>query len=91
MPDPADLRFFTALQQVLAGSDTPDHAACRAAVDQAIATGAPDDLRAARLSLDALAVEQRNRIMAQVHARMAADLSAIWDFLPNAAGVPRPN
>jgi hypothetical protein len=89
MPDPADLRFFTALQQVLAGTDSADCAPCRAAVDTALATGDPLDLRAARHSLDALDPAARDRILAEVHARMASDLSAIWGALPHAGATRR--
>lgn len=91
MTDPADSRFFTALRQVLLGIDAPEAAPCRDAVEQAIATGAPLDLRAARLSVDALPDPLRDRILAQVHARMAADLSAIWDVMPGAPGGQKPN
>ncbi|ETA52075.1 hypothetical protein [Ponticoccus alexandrii] len=89
MLDPADTRFFTALQQVLAETDARTVKECRAAVDKAVASGAPLDLRAAWQSVDALSTETRDRIMAQVHARMASDLSAIWNFLPNAPDTPR--
>ncbi|MCZ4257804.1 hypothetical protein O4H53_19825 [Sulfitobacter sp. G21635-S1] len=89
MFDPADTRFFVALQQVLAEMDAPDVADCRATVDKAIANGAPLDLRAVQQSVEALSAETRDRIMAQVHARMAKDLSAIWDFLPNVPDTPR--
>ena len=91
MQDPADVRFFTALQQVLAGNDTVDCESCRAAVDRAIETGAPLDMRAARASIEALPPEHREKVMAQVHARMAGDLSAIWDLMPNAPDVQKPN
>lgn len=91
MNDPADTRFFSALQDVLAANDAPDCEPCRAAVKQAIATGAPLDLRAARMSIEALPAELRDRILAQVHARMAADLSAIWSFMPGAPDMQQPN
>ncbi|SFJ95967.1 hypothetical protein [Celeribacter neptunius] len=96
MNDPADTRFFKTLQQVLsesdaAGDDTEDHEACRAAVDRAIETAAPDDLRNARLTIDALPATRRDRLLAQVHARMAGDLSAIWDVMSNAQGARKPN
>ncbi len=91
MTDPADLRFFTALQGLLAESAAPGDAACRAAVDRALETGAPLDLRSARLELDALPADRRDRLLAQLHARMAGDISAIWDLLPFAAGKQRPH
>lgn len=91
MIDPTDIRFFRALQQVLAQDPAPELAACRSAVDHAIATALPQDLRAARLSLEALGDAARDRVMAQLHARMASDLSAIWDVLPLAPNGQRPN
>lgn len=89
MFDPADARFFAALQQVLAETEGPDFAHCREAAETALASRAPLDLLAARECVQALPDEPRDRVMAQVHARMASDLSAIWDFLPNAQDVPR--
>ncbi len=91
MNDPADTRFLSALQLALADSDDPDCERCSAAVNQALATGAPPDLRAARISMDSLPDQLRDRIMAQVHARMASDLSAIWDLMPGAPRTRRPN
>jgi hypothetical protein len=90
MTDPVDLRFFTSLQKVLARSDTVD-TACRDAVDRALATGAPEDLRIAREKVHALPTEFRERVLAQVHAAMASDLSAIWDMMPTRSGAGRPN
>lgn len=89
MFDPADARFFAALQQVLTETAGPDIARCREAAEAALASRAPLDLLAARECVQALPDETRGRIMAQVHARMAGDVSAIWDFLPNAQDGPR--
>lgn len=91
MLDPVDTRFFSALQQVLAAEEGAAAAACRAAVAQALATGAPLDLRAARAQIETLAPERRDAVLARVHATMARDLSAIWDQLPHAPGPQRPN
>lgn len=91
MNDPVDARFFTAVQQVLRDCGAEGLEACRSAVDRAVTRGEPLDLRAARLELDSLAPDLRDRVLAQVHARMAGDLSAIWGLLPSAAGNRRPN
>ncbi|MCA0845777.1 hypothetical protein [Salipiger thiooxidans] len=90
MIDPVESRFFRSLQTVVAGDEAVDPA-CRAAIDRAVETGAPLDLRAAREHVDALPAAQRDRILAQVHRAMAADLASIWDLLPNAPGTGRPN
>lgn len=90
MTDPFDMRFFGLLQQVLARTEGVS-AECRAAVDLAVGSGAPLDLEAARRAIHALPDDQRDRIMAQVHAGLAGDPSAIWDLLPNASGMRRPN
>lgn len=90
MTDPVDLRFFTSLQNVLASAET-EHTTCREAIDRALATGKPDDLRIARELVHALPAELRNSVLAQVHAAMASDLSAIWDMMPNASTAKRPN
>jgi len=90
MIDPVDLRFFTALQQILGETAVPGEEACRAAIDTAISTGAPLDLRAARLQIDSLPADRRDRLLAQVHARMAGDLSSIWDLMPFASGTQKP-
>ncbi len=91
MNDPTDTRFFNALQEVLSESAFANCAECRAAVDKAIQTSAPLDLREARLHIDALPGTLRDEILARVHARMASDLSAIWDFMSNAQGSQKPN
>lgn len=90
MIDPVDLRFFSSLQNVLAQTDAVD-TPCRDAVDRAVASGAPDDLRIAREHVHALPVELRDRIVRQVHASMASDLSAIWDLMTGSSGAHRPN
>lgn len=91
MIDPVDARFFTALQHIL--RDTGDAAAepCREAVEHALRTGDPLDLRTARQRIEALAPGLRDKVMAQVHARMAGDLASIWSLLPTASGRQRPN
>lgn len=90
MIDPVDLRFFTSLQKVLTSAET-ENTACREAIDRALATGKPEDLRIARELVHALPTELRNSVLAQVHAAMASDLSAIWDMMPNASTAKRPN
>lgn len=91
MIDPVDARFFRAAQEVLSETGAEGTGPCRAAVDRALETGAPLDLRAARAHLDALAPPIRDTVMAQVHACMARDLSAIWDLMPHAPGTRTPN
>jgi len=90
MIDPVDLRFFCSLQKVLARIEAVD-ATCRSAVDRAVASGAPEDLRIARDHVHALPVELRDRIMREAHASMASDLSAIWDLMAGSSGTGRPN
>ena len=78
-----DTRFFQALAAVASATldaDDPFLALARTASG----TGNPDDLRAARQGLEALPAEQRDRLMAETHRRLASDLSAIWDHLPGA-------
>lgn len=89
MIDPADTRFFAALLDILGHSDA--HAACRSAVHTAVASADPQDLRAARLEFDALPPDVQAGLMQKVHARMAGDLSSIWESLPNAPKTARPN
>lgn len=91
MDDPADIRFFQILQQVLANNEEIGGESCRAAVAKAIASGMPLEMRAARAAIHALSAEERDKILAQIHARMAGDLSAIWNFLPAAQGSRKPN
>lgn len=91
MNDPVDTRFFRLLQQVLAATEAAGLEAARAAVDRAVQTEDPLARRAARAELDALAPALRNRVLAQVHARMAGDLSAIWAQMPHAPGSQKPN
>ena len=85
MTDPVDLRFFNSLQKVLAETEAVDPA-CRAAVERALATGRPDDMRIAREHVHALPNETRDQVLGRVHAAMASDLSAIWDMLPGMSG-----
>jgi len=83
MTDPVDMRFFGSLQRVLSTTENVDKA-CKDAVDHALATGMPDALRAAREQIHGLPTDLRDKIMAEVHADMARDIAAIWDFLPGA-------
>lgn len=85
---PFDARFFRALAEATAEMLGPDDAVARMAV-QAAKSGRPDDLRKARRGLDALPAEDRDRILQVVHARLAGDLSAVWDRLPGAPTDPR--
>ena len=90
MLDPADIRFFQALARISADKLGPD-AACSKAAAKAAETGHPDDLRAARAALDALAPGSREAVMAQLHQAMRSDLSAIWDMMPGAQPGGRAN
>lgn len=85
MMDPVDTRFFTELGRVLA-EIAPGETGLAQAIDRALASGAALDLRAARLALEGLEPALKDRLLGRVHARMASDLSAIWDFLPQGAG-----
>lgn len=83
MFDPIDRRFFEALTAAasrLLGED----AACTQQAHRALASGDPQDLRAARLLVDDLAQADRATLLRDVHHQMASDLSAIWDHLPGA-------
>lgn len=93
MIDPADIRFFRAVLDVLAPRGAQDDArtTCRTAIETALASADPQDLRAARLSIDALPLDEQAQLMQQVHARMAGDLASIWDFLPGAPQTGKPN
>lgn len=90
MIDPVDLRFFGSLQRVLSTKEAVDKA-CKDAVDHALASGAPDALRAAREQIHGLPTDLRDTIMAEVHADMARDIAAIWDFLSGATKPRQPN
>ncbi|MBF9035872.1 hypothetical protein HKCCE2091_16615 [Rhodobacterales bacterium HKCCE2091] len=90
MPDPADSRFFRALQVACKGVDGLGDE-CRAAIDTAAETGDPLDMREARLCLDALDDGVRDAILHRTHQAMATDLSAIWDMMGTAPGRQRPN
>lgn len=91
MVDPADIRFFQALKQVFSTVEANDHAV-RNAIDRAIETGDPLDMRAARAALDQLDDELRTDLLRQAHFLMATDVSAIWDMLAGApSGKGRPN
>jgi hypothetical protein len=81
MLDPTDLAFFQELAAVCGerlGGDDP----CTKAAERAVATGHPNDLRAARLALDALAPALQEAIQRQVHHSLVGNLSMIWDRLP---------
>jgi hypothetical protein len=90
MLDPTDLAFFQELAEVCAEHLGADHP-CTQAAEHAVATRHPDDLRAARLSLDALDSDQRETIQRQVHRKLASNLSLIWEHLPSAPGTGRAN
>lgn len=90
MIDPVDKRFFDALDNVCAEMETVDQK-CRDAIARARETGNPLDMRNARATVDDLDPAIRDRILAQVHRRMATDLSAIWDALPTAPKNDWPN
>ncbi|TNF18333.1 MAG: hypothetical protein EP318_18790 [Rhodobacteraceae bacterium] len=90
MTDPADTRFFQALLEACQ-HDPKGDAELREAIARALETGDPLDMRAARKALDAQENSMKDRILRQVHLRMATDLSAIWDALPGAPGNQRPN
>lgn len=90
MIDPADIRFFKALQEVCSHCDSVDQS-CQDTIDHAIKTGDPHDLRAARQAVDSLDQATRDQVMRQVHLRMATDMSAILDAMSGAPGRQRPN
>lgn len=83
MLSPFDIRFFTTLADVAAGVLGPGHD-CTEAAQVAARSGDPQDSLAARTCLDHLPADQRDRLMAETHRRLATDLSAIWDQLPGA-------
>lgn len=85
-----DTRFFAALAEVAARTLDPQDSYVET-VRKAAETGDPEDLRAARRALDALPAEQRDRLMAETHRRLATDLSMIWDQLPGAPTRSRMN
>lgn len=85
MLDPIDLAFFRELAEVCVehlGAEDP----CTKAANRAVATGHPDDLRAARLCVDALDDAVREKVQRQTHHRLAGNLSLIWDQLSGASG-----
>lgn len=84
MLSPFDTRFFAALAEA-AAETLPPGDACTEAARQAARTHDPDDLRNARQRIDDLPAAERERLLADVHRRLATDLSAIWDQLPGAA------
>lgn len=91
MMDPVDTRFFTLLVQVLADEALPTDSVTEAvaeAAKRALESGAPLDLLAARRALEAMEPALKDRVLGRVHARMASDLSAIWDQMPQAMGRP---
>lgn len=90
MLDPVDRKFFEALAaesaaRMGAGS------ACEQAARTALATGRPQDLRAARQAVDGLEPDIRDPLLRAVHRRLATDLSAIWDRMRGADPGGRPN
>lgn len=90
MNDPADTRFFEALDAVCQRATGVDQT-CREAVTLAAQTGDPLHRLAARKALDGLDDSLRSDLLRQVHFRMASDVSAIWDALSGAPGKQRPN
>lgn len=90
MNDPTDLRFFRALKDVCTTANGVDQSFCDA-IDRALETGDPLDMRAARKALEKLDDPLKGDLLRQVHLRMVGDLSAIWDSLPAAPGNERPN
>jgi len=89
MTDPADIRFFKALSAATALAEGLPRA-CRQAIERAVETGSPEDMRTARQHFDALAPAMKDSLMRQVHRAMATDLSAIWDMMSGAKD-QRPN
>lgn len=90
MKTSADTRFFAALSEICAQTDSVDNT-CRDLIAKAAKTGDPLDMRTARQSFDDLEDRLKDQILAQVHRRMATDISAIWSVLPNAPKSERPN
>ncbi len=90
MTDPADLRFFQALKDICNSTENVDQS-CRDAIDRALETRDPLDMRSARKALERLDDTLKSDLFRQVHLRMASDLSAIWDSLPGKPGSNKPN
>ncbi len=90
MTEPTDFRFFRALKEVCSACDGVDQP-CREAIDRALDTGDPLDMRAARKALENLDDPLKGDLLRQAHLRMVSDLSAIWEYLPGAPGTKRPN
>ncbi|GLO69939.1 hypothetical protein MACH17_14560 [Phaeobacter inhibens] len=90
MTDPADLRFFQALKDICSATETVDRS-CRDAINRALETGDPLDMRSARKALEEIDNSLKSDLFQQVHLRMASDLSAIWDALPGRPGSNKPN
>lgn len=90
MMDPFDTRFFGTLGKVCAETPGLDPAFA-ATVAAAVETGDPQDLRAARLAFDRLDAATRDRVMREVHRKLAMDIGGLWDSLPTAPTRQRPN
>jgi len=88
MIDPADIRFFQTLALVCHQTDGVD-THCQNAIQQALDTRDPQDMRAARQTFDALDDARKDQILQQVHRLMATDISAIWDVMSYASGQTR--
>lgn len=88
MIDPADIRFFQTLALVCRQTDGVD-THCQNAIQQALDTRDPQDMRAARRAVDALDDARKDQILQQVHRLMATDISAIWDVMSYASGQTR--
>lgn len=92
MIDSADIRFFQTLKTVCSQTEGVDKT-CQQAIQRALETGDPQDLRAARQTLDLLDGPLKDHLLQQVHRLMATDLSAIWDAMSHASDprMQRPN
>ena len=83
-------RFFEELSLASADIAGPDSAVTKAA-RIAVDTPSPTNFVKAQEALALVPEDLREEILQKVHARMASDIEAIWDQLPNASKTDRPN
>lgn len=83
-------RFFEELSLVSAEVTGPDSAVAKAA-RTAVETPSPTHFVKAQEALALVPEDLREEILQKVHARLAGNIEAIWDQLPNAPKTDRPN
>ncbi len=83
-------RFFEELSLVSAEVAGPDSAVAKA-TRMAVETPSPTNFVKAQEALALVPEDLREEILQKVHARMASNIEAIWDQLPNAPKTDRPN